>query len=200
MNVYDFDNTIYEGESVLDFYLYSVRKQPFLLKYLFVVLKTLMRYKLCRITTEELEKTAKKYARRYLLELKNKDLLVKTFWDTHQQKIKPFYMEKRKDDDVIISASVDFLLEEILERLGLHHFIATCVDTATGEVKHVCYRKNKVALFLEQYPDAKIENFYTDSLNDAGMMALAKHAYLVKGEALREIGEKEKQENLQNIL
>ena len=35
MNVYDFDNTIYDGESVFDFYHYSVRKQPKLIRYLF---------------------------------------------------------------------------------------------------------------------------------------------------------------------
>ena len=48
MNVYDFDNTIYDGESVFDFYLYSVRRQPKLIRYLFVVVKAFFKYNLCR--------------------------------------------------------------------------------------------------------------------------------------------------------
>lgn len=28
MNVYDFDKTIYNGDSTIDFYLYSLRKKP----------------------------------------------------------------------------------------------------------------------------------------------------------------------------
>ena len=55
MNVYDFDNTIYDGESVFDFYLYSVRRQPKLIRYLFVVVKAFLKYKFCRITTEASE-------------------------------------------------------------------------------------------------------------------------------------------------
>ena len=28
MRVFDFDNTIYDGESVIDFYLFSLRRNP----------------------------------------------------------------------------------------------------------------------------------------------------------------------------
>lgn len=55
MRVFDFDNTIYNGESVLDFYLYSIRYYPGALKYLFVVLWHFFRYKLSKTTMEELE-------------------------------------------------------------------------------------------------------------------------------------------------
>ena len=34
MNVYDFDKTIYDGDSTLDFYLFALRKRPTLIKYL----------------------------------------------------------------------------------------------------------------------------------------------------------------------
>ena len=34
MNVYDFDKTIYDGDSTLDFYIFAVKKNLFLLKYL----------------------------------------------------------------------------------------------------------------------------------------------------------------------
>ncbi len=193
MNVYDFDNTIYDGESIFDFYLFSVKKQPRLLKYLFIVLKTLIRYRFFSVPTRELEQTAKKYAQQYLSELEDKERLVKSFWDKNEKKIKPFYLENRRDDDVILSASVDFLLEEILSRVGKCELISSSVNKDTGEVLRVCYRKNKVALFRAKHPLAEIENFYTDSFSDADMLALAHHAYLVEGSSIRKVGDAEKE-------
>ena len=34
MNVFDFDNTIYDGESAIDFFLYYLKKDPKLIRYL----------------------------------------------------------------------------------------------------------------------------------------------------------------------
>lgn len=189
MNVYDFDNTIYDGESVFDFYLYSVRRQPKLIRYLFVVVKAFFKYKLCRITTEEFEKIAEKYAQNYLSQLKDIDFLIKDFWDRNQHKIKHFYLCSRREDDVIISASIGFLLEELFSRIGVKNYLATEVDKTTGEVQKICYRKNKVQLFHSRFPGAEIENFYTDSKNDAAMMQIANRTYMVRGEDLELIDE-----------
>lgn len=189
MNVYDFDNTIYDGESVFDFYLYSVRRQPKLIRYLFVVVKAFFKYKLCRITTEEFEKIAEKYAQNYLSQLKDIDFYIKDFWDRNQHKIKHFYLCSRREDDVIISASIGFLLEELFSRIGVKNYLATEVDKTTGEVQKICYRKNKVQLFHSRFPGAEIENFYTDSKNDAAMMQIANRTYMVRGEDLELIDE-----------
>lgn len=184
MNVYDFDNTIYDGESVFDFYLFSVRRQPGLIRYLFVVLGTLIRYKLCCINREEFEKIAKKHAKSYLLRVRDMDELIREFWDKNEHKIKPFYKAVMQDDDVIISASVDILLNELFSRIGVKHYITSKVDKTSGEVIEICYRNNKVSLFQREFPNAQIDNFYTDSKNDAAMMQLAKKTYLVKGEEI----------------
>ena len=32
MNVYDFDKTIYKGDSTLDFYFFCLRKKPIIIK------------------------------------------------------------------------------------------------------------------------------------------------------------------------
>jgi len=66
MNVYDFDGTIYNGESIFDFYLFTVRRQPKLIKYIYIVVKTLIRYKMCRVSEEELLRLAQKCAGQYL--------------------------------------------------------------------------------------------------------------------------------------
>ena len=39
----------------------------------------------------------------------------------------------------------------------------------------------------ELYPDAEIENFYTDSMNDSAMMDISEHVYLVKKDKITKI-------------
>ena len=46
MNVYDFDDTIYDGESCLDFFFYYIRKTPYLIKYIPRALYAVLRYKM----------------------------------------------------------------------------------------------------------------------------------------------------------
>ena len=53
MNVFDFDNTIYDGESVIDFFLYYCKKDKSLLKYIPAVANALIKYKKGSITVEE---------------------------------------------------------------------------------------------------------------------------------------------------
>ena len=145
------------------------------------MVQSFLKYKLCRITTEEFEKIAEKHARNYFSQLKDIDILIKDFWDKNQHKIKPFYLCSRREDDVIISASIGFLLEELFSRIGVKHYLATEVDKSTGAVQTICFRKNKAQLFKSRFPGAEIENFYTDSMNDTAMMQIANRTYLVRG-------------------
>ena len=53
MNVFDFDNTIYDGESVIDFFLYYCRKDKSLIKYIPDVFKALLKYKKGKISIND---------------------------------------------------------------------------------------------------------------------------------------------------
>ena len=46
MNVYDFDGTIYDGDSSKDFYFFVLKKYPKILKYLLCQLKGIFGYAL----------------------------------------------------------------------------------------------------------------------------------------------------------
>lgn len=186
MNVYDFDNTIYDGESVFDFYLFSLKKYPLLITVFPKLLKMLIKYKACKITVTELLQASEKYAMKVLSGI-DFEGLVSDFWDKNQRKIKKFYLAQQKADDVIISASWSFLIEEIGNRLGIKNVIASEMDIKTGSVKRLCFREKKVQIFKECFPDGRIDAFYTDSMNDAPMFYLAKHVYIVKGNNIREL-------------
>ncbi len=186
MNVYDFDNTIYDGESVIDFFLFYCKKDKSLLKHLPAVFIALLRYKMGRVTIEgALSKYGEAVGRFYR---ENADIqsAMKTFWDEHMYKIKPFYKEIQSDDDLIISGSPEFSLEIICERLGIKRYIGSII-TPQGEITRLCIREAKVKAFLEEYNGVEIENFYTDSVNDTPLIEISKNAYLVKGNKIRKI-------------
>jgi len=187
VNVYDFDNTIYDGESVVDFFLFCLRKQPKLFRYVPLILKSFIRYKRCLISLEELEAIAAEYAMQLLDLLDDLDGAIREFWDRHEHKIKPFYKEQKRSDDLILSASAGFLLREIFSRIGIQNYVCSELNLKTRTVEFICYHKNKVKIFQEHFGDTPIEAFYTDSMNDLPMIERSEHAFLVKGKKIKQI-------------
>lgn len=186
MNVYDFDNTIYDGESSFDFFIFCLKKRISLIKFLPPVLITLVRYKMCRITTEELMLKCEKYMIDFLSMLNSPKKLICEFWDCHEHKIKDFYKKQHRKDDVIISASNDLFLKEICSRLKIKHLIASKIDLKNNKIEYLCHNENKVKLFKNIFPNEVIDEFYTDSMNDLPMIKLAKKSFLVKGDRIIE--------------
>ena len=184
MNVYDFDKTIYDGDSTEDFIIMCLKKQP----------RLIFRFIRCGISfaayrTGLVSKTAfKEVMYRFLRDIDNIDDYVQEFWDSHIKKIKKFYIANQKADDVIISASPEFLLRDVCQRLGIKHLIASKIDKYTGCCLGInCFGEEKVRRFYTQYSSEhgripQIDEFYSDSLSDAPLAKLAKHAYIVVGE------------------
>ena len=181
MNVYDFDNTIYDGESCLDMFFWFIRKDPSLIRFIFKAVYAFAEYKKGNVAVEQaLERYAplvEDYLRR------NPGILSDTssFWDSHMNKIKPFYSGIQKPDDLIITASPEQSVREICKRLGIKHFIGSVIDEDTGRITRFCMRENKPKAFLELYPGESIDSFYTDSPeNDSPLIEIAEKAYLVR--------------------
>lgn len=177
MNVYDFDNTIYKGDSTADFYLFSLRKHPSIIKFLPSLIRAYSRFYLFKKGTKT---EMKEVMYRFLTKI-NPETDIKDFWDTHEKKIKSWYLKQQKDDDIIISASPEFLLEPICERLGIMNLIASKVDINTGKYSGInCHGKEKVRLFHNNY-NGEIDEFYSDSYSDSPLAEISKKAFMVKG-------------------
>lgn len=181
MNVYDFDETIYEGDSTRDFVFYLVKKYPkCLLKLPKIGIKGIS-YVLKNISKTEFKENV--YS--MFSYIPNIDTEVETFVDTHMHCIKRWYIEQQKDDDVIISASPEFLLKPFMDKLGIKNLIASKVNQVTGTYDGLnCYGEEKVVRFDAQFDRKCIDNFYSDSYSDDPMAKLAKQAFLVKGNQL----------------
>ena len=188
MNVYDFDETIYDGESSIEFLLCYLREDPSVVRFLPSVARLMFRYNRGKATFEDFTRDYAPVLQRYFAE-NNVDLmaLVSGFWDKRMHKIKPFYRELQREDDVIITASPYFMMNDICERLGVRHLIATDFDIETGEIHTPCFRERKVDLFRAAFPGQGIDDFYTDSVNDSFLFPLAKRVFMVKGKKIEQI-------------
>ena len=87
MRVFDFDGTIYDGESLFDLYLYSARHDPKVFRFIAPVLRYAVKYKLGQATLEQMEYGVGRMAAGYLTELNHSrrvasvEQLVNDFWD-----------------------------------------------------------------------------------------------------------------------
>lgn len=181
MNVYDFDKTIYDGDSTMDFYRYCLCKHPGLIFCVHRQLWSLLCYVSGRINTTKF----KEGFFCFLSKISSPNELVEEFWDVRQKKIKTWYLAQKQGDDLIISASPSFLLTPICKRLGIRPPIATEMNPATGKITgENCKDGEKARRFLAKYSEEEICTFYSDSLTDSSLANMAKKAVMVKGNKL----------------
>lgn len=110
---------------------------------------------------------------------------VKGFWDRHEKQVfKWFYDRKRYS--VIISASPDFLLEEIGNRLGFDKLICSRHSRKTGAIiGKNCHDEEKVRRLNDELDMSKVKvvDVYSDSIkNDKYIFSLGENCInIVKG-------------------
>ena len=176
MNVYDFDKTIFYPDSSACFIRYELLKHPqFIPAFLINASIGFIKYKL-GLWDKKLLKQSVFCILRYLSE-PQKEVLA--FWKHNEKRIMRWYLEQQQEDDLIISASPEFLLEPMAEKYGFA-LIGTDMDISTGLINGSnCHDSEKVLRFREKYGNAPIEAFYSDSLSDTPMAEIAKSAFLV---------------------
>ena len=178
MNIYDFDETIYDGNSSLDFFLFSLRKKPCLvLKTIFSSMGSLFKFVIRMNNTKQV----KEKIFSYIKHIDNFDEYLNEFVDIYKKKIKSYYLIQQKESDVIISASFDIWIDALCKEIGIKHVIATTYDIKKckiiGENNH---DYEKIRRFRKEYPNAKVKCAYSDSLHDIPMFEIAEEAFLVK--------------------
>ncbi len=188
MNVYDFDGTIYDGDSGRDFILFAFSKRPFYMaKHFLKLIKYFIKYKRKKINFKEMKERVFSFVKNFndLEELK------KEFIQRHMKKVKPYYSEVRKDDDIIISASLDFYLIDLCKAIGINNVVCTEYDVKSGKIiNENCKGEEKVKRFDTIYgKDTVINNAYGDSKHDVPILKRAVKGYIVKGNELIEYDE-----------
>ncbi len=178
MNVYDFDETIFEGDSEDRFFVFLSKRKGF----------RLCRpiYKFLEFFTKKHGPAARTWARqiqyRFLTRVDDIDAMLDEYWDEAEQYIKPWYLEQKRSDDIIASGTPAFLMEPIVRRLGIQGLIATDMDKHTGKINgSFAVDKYKMQYFAEKYDPTEIEKFYSDAYSDHFLAEAAKEAYFIHG-------------------
>lgn len=181
MNVYDFDNTILRGDSTARFFAYCLLRRP---RMWLDVPAQAVNALLFALGLRK-KQPFKQRMLHFLALIGDVDEAVDEFWRVNFARVKPWYLAQHRDDDVVISASPQFLIRPACERLGIRTVIGSPVDRRTGRFfGSNCHGEEKVARFRARFPGQGIEAFYSDSHSDDPLAALAERAYLVKGERL----------------
>lgn len=180
MNVYDFDETIYHGDSTRDFYFFCLSENKKILKYLPMQGYQFVKFAFGMITKTKFKE--KFYS--FLKSIPDVDEAVLRFWKSHEKNLKGWYLAQKREDDLIISASPEFLLTPICEKLGVK-LIASRVDKFTGKTDgENCWGEEKVVRF-NAAGGGKIDEFYSDSKSDTPLALLAEKAFIVTGDNLK---------------
>lgn len=179
LDIYDFDKTVVPFDSGSNFLIFCFLRYPYLLLLLpyYAVMGALFglrilsldRFKkhiFCFIRFVPLEKAIKKY------------------WDAHEKDVFPWFLpENRARHTVVISASPDFLLKEIAERLKIDTLLCTRHNPKNGELLYKnCRNEEKVRRFKEAFPQAvTVKCVYSDSYkNDRPIFSLGEQCFHIE--------------------
>ena len=180
IDIYDFDETLFPFDSGSLFAFYCLLHYPWTIVCLPIIAVGFVIMKLGLISFTNFKKTCFMFVP--LIPL---DKAVKGFWNKHEREVHKWFLE-RKRECVVISASPDFLLEEIAKRLPIENLICTRHNRKSGIIiGENCRDEEKVRRFREIYPNARVIDVYSDSIkHDKPIFSLAEgQCYqVVKGE------------------
>lgn len=199
MNIYDFDKTIYDGDSTADFVKYCAKHYPKCWLSIFPTAWAYLLYMLGVYTKTRFKE--KMYG--FLKYIPDIDAALEDFWNKHERNILDYYNKQHSIDDIIISASPEFLLEPICRRIRVESLIASRVDKHTGKYSgENCHGAEKVVRLRNKYGITSCDNFYSDSYSDTPLAEIADKAYIVRRNKLTDWYEYEetRTEKLKNMF
>lgn len=180
IDVYDFDGTIYDGDSTVDFVRFALRRHP------------AITVGLPRVALAALELAAGRgnltrfksvlfgeMSKRFDLEAE-----ADAFWKSERTRgrLGAWFFDTPRDLPVVIaSASPEFELKHAAKLLGVQHLIGTQCDMKTGELTGKnCKGAQKIARIREILGPFEVRAMYTDDAKaDGPLLDIAQQRYIV---------------------
>ncbi|MBP9987945.1 MAG: haloacid dehalogenase-like hydrolase [Ruminococcus sp.] len=171
-DIYDFDGTVFNGESGSEFYLFCLCHYPSLIKYIPKQISGLIRYKFFhKKSFDEMKETFYCFVKGI-----DADKAAEKFWYKNADKMNKWFKPKESDvTTVICSASPVFQIKPICDLLGVDIVIATNIDPKTGKLSGKnCKNSEKVERIKKEIPEYEIRDVYTDNvITDLPILKLA---------------------------
>ena len=180
IDVYDFDGTIYDGDSTADFVLFCLPRHPELIfgvpRLALAALRLVVKnYNLTQFKTVLFGEMS----RRFSLEKE-----AEAFWqsDKTRKKLGAWFRETPRDLPIVIaSASPEFELKHAAKILGVETLIGTQCDMVTGALTGKnCKGAQKIERIREVFGEYEVRAMYTDDARaDGPLLAIARERYIV---------------------
>ncbi len=180
IDIYDFDKTLVPFDSGSLFIGYCVLHYPWIIIMIPAILIALLLTVFKIISFTSFKKMCFLFTPMIPLEK-----AVNGFWNRHEKQLFPWFFERERTA-VVISASPDFLLDEIARRAGFDYLICTRHSEKTGAiVGENCRGEEKVRRLYEKFnkDDIKVIDVYSDSYrHDRPIFSLAtRNCYHIEG-------------------
>lgn len=187
MKAFDFDNTLYHGESSIDFAVYMIRKNKRIILWLPRIFWNLAKYKLCLVSRDKMEILINRFLRSCFTDKNTLLRDTEDFWSRNKKKLDRKMVGRIKKDDMIITAGPSFLFEAIKTELGTENMICSEIDLDNKCVRYLNFSDNKARRFRELFSRRRIDCFFTDSYNDKAMMDISDRVFLVSKGRLKRV-------------
>ena len=179
--IYDFDGTIYDGDSCRDIVKYGLRKHPIVtLKALKKAKELNKEYEAGLVSFDKVKQTLLSF----IFKIHNYPKFINKFVKSHMKKIKPFYNSRKTPNDLIASASYDLWVNIFARNLGVKYVVATRTNSDGEILGPNCKGLEKAKKIKELFPNAKVTCSYSDSSVDIPILEMAPVAYVVEGDTL----------------
>ena len=198
IDVYDFDGTIYDGDSTVDFFFFTLFRNPRIIVKLPVIFWYACLYLLHIVSLQ----TFKSHFFSFVTKIKDIDQEIELFWQKKEKKINTYFLEnmKEKKATYVISASPEFLLKPFLKKWKNISVIASVVDKKTGVYTGKnCKGEEKIKRLDQKVKKYEIEHFYSDSLHDLPLANISKKSYFVTHGKVEEWDTEKIKESRKNI-
>ena len=161
-DLYDFDKTVFNGESGSEFWLFCLKRHPRIIKYLPKQLKGLLGHFVFHSISK---KKSKELIYSYLPSI-DAEKEAELFWDKNIGRINKWFRPDGHDvPSVVCSASPVFQIKPVCDRLGVTLVIATEMDPKTGLISgENCKGEEKVKRLAKEASEYEFRDVYTDNL------------------------------------
>ncbi|MGL4367948.1 MAG: HAD family hydrolase [Brevinemataceae bacterium] len=209
--VYDFDRTVFNGDTGIEVLKYLLKHYPKTRKAIPKMILSIVRYFL-RLDSQLTLKENTYDLIKYFTKTEWKEF-IETFWMTHSKNLFPQVVTQIELDQkegltaCIISASPEIMLFPIIHKLKVSFLIGTRFQSTSNFMSSKiiglnCKNYEKVSRleeFMKQhYPDQaySIEKMYSDSLHDLPLFEIAKQQITVNADGSMRLGLPKKNNNL----
>ena len=179
MNVFDFDGTLYRGESSVDLALFLMRDNHAIVGQLPSIFWNLFLYKRCLASRQQLEHAVNRFLKTAIRDGDDFNRLIALFWTNHQHKLNFDLVRRIRPEDVILTAGPRLLIEGIADKLHTRRIIGSEIDLSLKCLTWFNFGSRKVVRYKMLCGGETAERFFTDSFNDRAMMEIARRVYLV---------------------